>query len=378
MNTFFLAAGVVLLAVLPIGVTQTGLATAASTLFESLPFILAGTLLAGVASRWGQRLIPLLGCGCGAGPSARSLPAAAATWIVLGAPVALARLGAAFVVAAALRRSFPHRHESGSDPPLAQLAGLLPFALGAAAFVQITAAWLDFSRLTGPLGMLGGAMVGFGFAPCALGAVAIGGSLRHTAPTVALGFLSVAGIVDARAFASRHVRADSHDGFAYACAALACGIVAIEHGDALVNPRFTIALWLCAAALSWCAWRFRANQAATARWGPMLMLIGAVVGAPAPQYHATETSLASAFVGESLDFTGTLTQTRGATTLVRYAITCCRADASPVVVRLSRSLPHAHGWVRAHGTFVQVGTDLRLAVDRWTPLAPPADPFVYR
>lgn len=378
MNAFFIVAGVVLLAVLPIEATQTALATAASTLFESLPFILAGTLLAGAASRRGHRLIPFLGCGCGAGASARSLPATAATWMVLGPLAALLRFGAALAVTALLRRCAPKNAAIGAGPPLAQLAGLLPFALGAAVFMQLAAQWLELSRLSGPLGMVAGAAFGFGLAPCALGAVALGASLRNAAPPVGLGFLGVAGIIDARAFASHHVHPDSHDSIAYACTAFACALVATQHGDALVNPRFTIALWICAATLGWYAWRFRSKQAPIARWAPALMLIGTVVGAPAPQYHATQTSLTSAFAGESLDFTGVLTQTRDATTLVRYAITCCRADASPVVVRLRTPLPRSRGWIQAHGRFVRVGADLRLAVDRWAPIPPPADPFIYR
>ncbi len=366
-----------LLAVLPIEATRTGVATAASTLFESLPFILAGTLLAGVASRWGHRLIPFLGCGCGTGPSARSLPAAAATWIVAGPTVALARLGSALAVAAFLRRRDLRAHRK-VDPPLAQLRALLPFALGAAALMQVAVSYFGLWRLSSPLGILAGAVFGYALSPCALGAVAIGAALDRTAPAVGLGFFSIVGIIDARAFVTRHVHGVSHDGIAYGCAALACALVAARHGDALVNPRFTIALWFCAAALGWCTWRFRSSQAAITRWAPALMLIGAVVGAPAPQYHATETSLTSVFAGESLDFTGVLTQTGAATTLVRYAITCCRADASPVVVRLMSALPQAHGWIHVHGRFVRVGADLQLAVDRWVPIATPGDPFIYR
>jgi uncharacterized membrane protein YcgQ (UPF0703/DUF1980 family) len=98
-----------------------------------------------------------------------------------------------------------------------------------------------------------------------------------------------------------------------------------------------------------------------------------------PEYHATETTLSDAFAGERVDFTGVLTRTGDAATLVRYAITCCRADAAPVVIRLLDAPPAAaHGWMHARGVLVAREDDLRLRADALTPIAPPADPFVYR
>ncbi|MDQ2680840.1 MAG: hypothetical protein M3Y21_07455 [Candidatus Eremiobacteraeota bacterium] len=383
MNAFLIVAGILLLAVLPIDATRMALAATAATLFESLPFILAGTLLAGVASRWGSRLMPFFGCGCGEGPSARSLPAAAITWIVFGPTMALARLGAAIVVAACVDRLRAIRvttqtHSTFADSFLTQLLALLPFAVGGASLMQIAATWFDFAQLSGVGGMFVGAIFGFGLSPCALGAVAIGASLRHGAPAAAFGFLSIAGIADLRALRSSHHHALAHDGIAYGLGALGCALVAFQHGDALINPRFTLALWVCAAAMAWCAWRFRNERHAALRWAPVLMVLGSIVAAPAPQYHATETSLSSAFAGESLDFTGVLTRTGNASTLVRYAITCCRADASPIVIRLTHQVRQPAGWIHAHGTFVRVENNLQLAVDRWTPIAAPTDPFIYR
>ncbi len=108
------------------------------------------------------------------------------------------------------------------------------------------------------------------------------------------------------------------------------------------------------------------------------MIAGAILTAPAPEYHATQTTLADAFAGERLDFTGVATQTGGATTLVRYAITCCRADAAPVVVRLSRAQPNLRGWVRARGLLTGDASGLRLRVEELQTIPAPADPFVYR
>ncbi|MFZ0683364.1 MAG: hypothetical protein WAM84_10855, partial [Candidatus Cybelea sp.] len=73
------------------------LATSASALFEAAPFLLAG-IIAGRLLRHSNAMA-YLGCGCTAGPSARSLPAAAATWLLFGPLVAAARFGAAVVAA---------------------------------------------------------------------------------------------------------------------------------------------------------------------------------------------------------------------------------------------------------------------------------------
>jgi uncharacterized membrane protein YcgQ (UPF0703/DUF1980 family) len=109
------------------------------------------------------------------------------------------------------------------------------------------------------------------------------------------------------------------------------------------------------------------------------MLVGALASAPPPQYRATETTVADIFAGERLSFTGTLQRDGNAALVVRYAITCCRADAAPVAVRLARALPYAAGtWLRVEGPIASVGGDLRLVPLRVERVAPPADPFVYR
>jgi len=74
-----------------------------------------------------------------------------------------------------------------------------------------------------------------------------------------------------------------------------------------------------------------------------------------------------------------MTRDGRAAAVVRYAITCCRADAAPVVVRLSRPASVAAGtWVRAVGTIVGTPEGMALAEDRITPVTAPADPFLYR
>ena len=64
--------------------------------------------------------------------------------------------------------------------------------------------------------------------------------------------------------------------------------------------------------------------------------------------------------------------------LVRYAITCCRADAMPIVVRLTRRRIGDDAWLQVDGI---VGADADgpvLIPDRVARIAPPSDPFVYR
>src|SRR5213082_3582324 len=66
-------------------------------LLESAPFVLAGAIVLRAPWRWSGRAAAYLGCGCGTGPSARSLPAAAAAWITFGPLVAAARLAGAIL-----------------------------------------------------------------------------------------------------------------------------------------------------------------------------------------------------------------------------------------------------------------------------------------
>ncbi len=350
------------------------LATAASALFEATPFAAAGLVLTQLLRS--RRAIAYLGCGCTAGPSALSLPAAAATWLLFGAWVAAARFAAALLVERLLRR----RRASEPEPAmlLAGLAAMLPAALLAGA-AAVLFGRLDPSRLAPPAALLAGAALGFA-APCGLGAVAFAGVLRAGAPLAAAAYLSIAGIVDLRALRTACVHGRSqHDACAYALLAAALGVVAWRRGDALVNPAFAPFLGCCAvAALGWAA-THRSARSASLRPAPCLMLAGAIAGAPPPQYYATETTLENLFAGEHLTFTGTLTRENGRAALVRYAILCCRADAAPVVVRLERTLPFSQGtWLRAEGAIRRDGATFALAVRNVERIAPPADPFVYR
>jgi uncharacterized membrane protein YcgQ (UPF0703/DUF1980 family) len=108
------------------------------------------------------------------------------------------------------------------------------------------------------------------------------------------------------------------------------------------------------------------------------MLVGALLGAPPPQYHATETTMADLFAGEHLTFSGALVRDARSSAVVRYAITCCRADASPIAVRLGRT-PHypAGTWLRVDGTVALHNGTLLLVPARFERIPMPRDPFVY-
>ncbi len=360
---------------------RAALATTASTLFEASPFLFAGLALPRVFRA--ASAIAYLGCGCGSGPSARSLPAAAATWLAFGPAIAAARFGAAVGVAFLLNAS---RRPGGccdparrSDSLLGELSALLPAALTAGAAMQLVGL-ADLRDLPAPVLAVGGALLGFAGTPCALGAVAVAGALHVHAPWAAASFLCVAGIVNARAFARRTAEhAAGHDAFAYTLLALGLGIVACRHGGALVHPAIAGALGVTAGAAAVAAALHRRERDARARFAPIVMLLGALTAAPPPVYLATETTMSDLFPSERLTFTGVLSRDARAAALVRYAITCCRADAAPVVVRLTRPPSYPAGtWLRVSGTIEMRAGSPSLAAANVSAVAPPSDPFIYR
>lgn len=358
---------------------RAALATSASALFEATPWLLAGIVLVHLLRRH-HAMLAYLGCGCGRGPSARSLPAAAATWLLFGPIVALLRVFAASAVAFALERN--HRCAPRTHAPmhlLAELAAVLPAALLAGVAIQLFAD-VNPARLHPVAQLFAGALLGFSAAPCGLGAVTLAGALHVRAPIASAAFLCIAGVLDLRALRIAQPRhSTGHDGFAYALLAGALGIVALRRGDALVHPAIAQALGFCAIAALAGAIVHRRRVCAAARFAPGLMLIGALAGAPPPHYSATETTLTDLFPGERLVFTGALSRDGRNDALVRYAITCCRADAAPVAVRLEHTLPYSAGtWLRVDGAIARSRGDLRLQPQSVQRIAPPADPFIYR
>jgi hypothetical protein len=260
---------------------------------------------------------------------------------------------------------------------LAQLAGIWPLAIAGAIFVPLFPAIFG-AHAPQTIVFAAAALTAFVSSPCGLGTIGIAAIARSAAPAAAAGFLCVAGIIDLRAFVRARRPRNGHDCLAYALAALACALVAMRGGAALVNPKIALALWPCAIAFACLTFCYRKHTCAALRVAPAIRLAGCVLAAPAPVYRATETTLSDAFAGERIDFTGTLARTGSVTALVRYAITCCRADAAPIAIRLDSPPKLQRGWARARGVLVQRTEGLRLRADSIESVSAPADPFVYR
>lgn len=349
-------------------------ASTASVVFESLPFLVAAELLGGFVCNRARWLLAYAGCGCAGGPGARSVPAAVATAFLFGPWVSLARFAAAEGIAR-LQTQACHEHRASLASELMRLA---PSAL-IAACVLYFAPLVRIETLPFVLQMCAGLALGFLAAPCALGAVPIAGALRAHAPAAAAAFLCVAGIVDVRAWRARATAASGHDAPAYALLAGAAFAVCARHGAALVHPRLAYALGAASIALAFLAYVNRRAASPLVRWIPAALIFVLIAGGPQPAYNATETTLADAFAGERIDFTGEFVRTRGTNAIVRYAITCCRADAQPIALALAGSPQVANRtWVRANGTLREIGGALMLVPDRISAVTPPMDPFVYR
>lgn len=109
------------------------------------------------------------------------------------------------------------------------------------------------------------------------------------------------------------------------------------------------------------------------------MLAALIFHAPAPSYDPGETTLENIYPNQKLRFSGVLSEHTGATTLLRYAVTCCRADAYPLALRLDRPLLEPNGaWVEAEGVIKRNANGLRLHVHRFRRIPYPSDPFLYK
>ncbi len=347
------------------------LAGAAAIVLESLPYLLATALLVPVAGRYARAAMAYAGCGCGGPGAARSIPAALATGMLFGWPVALARLAAGTF--AGLRSQ-----GEGHEPPAfgELLSELLGPALAAGA-AAAAAPLVGLDRLAGPWAFAVGAAAGAAFSPCALGAVALAAALRAHTPMAAWGMLCTAGIVTVGARGHRQARPG--DPWAFVLLAAACASVAVRAGAQLVHPHIAVALAIAAPVCAGFAIRARRERNVPIRVACAAVLLAVIVGAPAPAYRATETTLGDGFAGERMTFTGVAVRDRGVSALVRYAITCCRADAAPVALAIDRDLTNERGrWLRADGILTATPRGLRLHASRIEEIAPPADPFVYR
>lgn len=356
--------------------TRAALASACAVLLESLPYLCASAILERVSARFARPALAYLGCGCGQGASARSLPATAAAWMLFGPWVALARWVAAIFVSFRTRANV--QHETHGAPLAADLAVLAPPALLCGMLVTF-APMLDLAHRSPLAQLAAGAVLGFAAAPCALGGVALAAALRVQSPLACAAVLAIAGIADLRVwFPTPHVRVAA-DRATYAFLAGACAIVAYQHGAALVHPHLTLALWFACACCALFAYRFPPAAHTSQRALALGALVLCVLGSPPPPESATEATYDDAYAGERIDFTGRYEEHDGFAQLVRYSITCCRADARPIGVRLSQRIARRSGtWLRARGVLHETNGGLELAPAAISPVEPPGDPFIYR
>ena len=351
------------------------LAGTAATLLEATPYLLTASLLGPILGSRFPAWLPFVGCGCGRGPAARSLPAAIAAAFLFGPWIAAVRVGAATAVGSIARREPGASHEESFLDALLRLA---PTALIASAASAALPA-LHFTNQSLATQIVFGIGLGFVGAPCALGAVAMAGTLRAHSPAAALAFLCVSGIVDLRVWWQPHFKHCGDDAIAFVVVAVAAAAVAFQHGASLVHPRLATTLAVAAVGTLTSAYLKRRDRNPNARWVPAIMLVASVAGAPPPTYSATETTMADVFPGEHLDFTGRLVTNATSASIVRFAITCCRADAQPIGVVLAKRPNFRDGeWVRANGTLRETAEGLRLVPLSVSAVAPPLDPFVYR
>jgi hypothetical protein len=248
--------------------------------------------------------------------------------------------------------------------------------------------------------LLSGAAIGIAL-PCTTAAVAIAAALRSTLPAASGAIVATAGFLPAslvaaifrlppnRSSAFDYAReprfsrsppnpAPTSGWFPSVLLATACAILVLRGGAGLVSPRLVpvVAAGVPLSILS----AVHANAGRTRDWLlPAGLLAALALGSPPPTYDATETTLADAFPGERITFTGVVHRSGTSTILQRYVITCCRADAVPVAVRTHRPLPAPDGtWLEARGSIVSGTAGFELAIERWTRVPPPADPFTYR
>ena len=265
--------------------------------------------------------------------------------------------------------------------PLRDLIAALPGAAGGTLLAGLLAAHpagLEAWPLACGLGLLAGWLM-----PCTSGAIALAAALRHVVPAASAGILLSAGIIPRRwlgmglvpwrLFAAwfmrlnsstqwrRHCRAAadnicaeiegdhaadcgtsagygaSTDRWALGGVGLACGWLVARGGAGFVHPRLVpLVAAGCVLALARLPLALRSRSISGVLVVPGVLLTALVFGSPVPSTSADETTLDGAYAGERVSFIGTATRRNGATVLVRYAITCCRADAMPVALRLDR------------------------------------------
>jgi hypothetical protein len=116
-----------------------------------------------------------------------------------------------------------------------------------------------------------------------------------------------------------------------------------------------------------------------ALFAALLMSVAPILATQAAPYRPDVTGLEDIYPGQSVRFTGEITESNDSTMLVRYVITCCRADAFPLMLRLDRRLTARQGrWAEVEGNIARDRRGMFLHVHHYKLITPPNDPFTYR
>ena len=301
--------------------------------------------------------------------------------LTFGPIAALGRFLAAFIFMR-LRERKCRADRVASPCVLDQLGtiGLLAFFSALfLALIRMQAFGLSYRGMPAPLLFAGGIVLGL-LTPCTVGALAAASGLRAGAAPLALGVFCSAGLFPMRRSHPGDKAGTSLDGrLLYGFIALSCGIAAAQSGAGLVHPKLTPLAAL--GALSACAAAVRPPVRAgyPALLAAFLMFAGLILHVPPPIYNPGETTLENIYPGQEVRFIGEISGYETPTTLVRYAVTCCRADASPLALRLDRRLNERSGaWIEARGVIERDTGGMHLYVRRYRRIAQPSDPFLYQ
>jgi hypothetical protein len=365
-----------LAAAFPPAAVHGALAAAAGGLFEAAPFVLAAALVPGARLRV---LAPLLGCGCGGRlPAALALPSLALCWFAFGPIPTTLRVASAVLLAIRARHAGLDPERGAEADPLADLVRLGLASFAAALLAESLRALA--APAAGPLAALLAFALGLGagaLAPCGTAGIGAAMALRTASPFAAAGLLVTSGMFVLRRPSSG---GEAHGArAAFALLALACALFFVRGTHGFLNPRLWFVAPLGAIGAAACTLRGTRSAARYAYAAPLVMLIALAAGSPAPLPQRA-TIPYDLYPGRELEFTGTVAPRAGAraTTLVRFAILCCRADAEPLSLELDRRLDARPGaWVRVHGVAIERDAQMMLRVESAVKVDAPADPFLY-
>jgi hypothetical protein len=362
------AALALLILAIPPGLMLGALASAAASVFEAAPLVLAGSML----PRRLRPLAPLLACGCGGRlPGALSLPALGLCWLAFGPVVTLTRVVLAVLAAVVVKRRAPGTGCPDDVDPLADLSGIALCAFAGALAVGALPGFVH--GLWAPAAFLAGAAAG-ALAPCATAGLAAAAGLSSASPAAAAGLLASTGIASFRASPPRRPRLRG-TAPALALTVAACSWLTLTGGRGFLSPAFALLAPAGAAAAAIAVRRGTRTALTMPLAIPLGLLAALVLGSPPPTEGPALLPL-GLYPGRTVDFTGRLSPDGRA--VGRAAMLCCRADARLLSLPLDRRLHMAPAtWVRVRGRIRSGPAGLYLGDVRAAPVPPPRDPFAY-